>query len=247
MTPNYAVYRKQLKSLSKDMKETDIYQWYMGVVESGWMVQHSPALGDDGKYHYIYITERDDGKIYVGKRTTDNLNDGYIGSGYDIQDGVKAGRKFTNTKLQFFHSSEEAYEAEKKIVNAAFLTSPLVLNHVEGGITDNPDKPEIKNAATERPTAVRSGVKKKFWTFSALHRKPGDVLTYVDDPKVECVVLDDVNVSFKGEKMTLMQLDARLNGGAKKYKNSLNGFKYGDKTLNDIKLEIMKETYGESL
>ena len=66
-------------------------------------------------------------------------------------------------------------------------------------------------------------------------------------PNETCTVHDAVNVEYKGEVMTLMALDAKLHGGVRKYKNSLNGFKYGDKTLNDIKLEIVKEMYGESL
>ena len=252
INPNYAVYRKQLKSLKQDMSETDIYQWYMGVVDPGWSVQTTPALGDDGKYHYVYITERDDGKIYFGKHTAEDLNDEYIGSGYDIQDGKTSGRTFKNTKLQFFRNSDEAFAAEKRIVNAAFLTSPLVLNHVEGGkgeerATTKPTAQKVESTGYAKQSKVMSNGKKKFWKFPDLRRQPGDVLSCVDMPNETCTVHDAVNVEYKGEVMTLMALDAKLHGGVRKYKNSLNGFKYGDKTLNDIKLEIVKEMYGESL
>lgn len=34
------------------------------------------------KYHYIYkITRNQDGKFYVGMHSTDDLDDGYFGSG----------------------------------------------------------------------------------------------------------------------------------------------------------------------
>jgi len=39
-------------------------------------------LGEDNRYHFIYITTNlINGKKYLGKHTTTNLNDGYLGCG----------------------------------------------------------------------------------------------------------------------------------------------------------------------
>jgi hypothetical protein len=35
----------------------------------------------DKKYHFVYITRHKNGKYYVGRHSTDDLDDGYIGSG----------------------------------------------------------------------------------------------------------------------------------------------------------------------
>jgi predicted GIY-YIG superfamily endonuclease len=39
------------------------------------------TLMKDKKYHFVYITRHKNGKYYVGRHSTDDLNDGYIGSG----------------------------------------------------------------------------------------------------------------------------------------------------------------------
>ena len=42
------------------------------------------------KYHIIYkTTNLINGKIYVGMHSTDNLNDGYLGSGWILKQAIK--------------------------------------------------------------------------------------------------------------------------------------------------------------
>ena len=133
--PNYAVYRQQLKSLNANMAETDIYKWWVTSTYGKWHVQTEPILGDDGKYHFIYNSVRDDGKLYVGKHSTNKLDDGYQGSGTEVGESIRNGHKFITTPLCFFITADEAYAAEKRIVNNRFLreSRDIVLNQTEGG------------------------------------------------------------------------------------------------------------------
>jgi hypothetical protein len=80
------------------------------------MVQ--PFLGDDNRYHYVYkITNTINQKIYIGKHTTKNLNDKYMGSGKIIRNAInKYGiDNFIKEYISFHRSSKEAYITEKKL------------------------------------------------------------------------------------------------------------------------------------
>ena len=66
-------------------------------------------------YNYVYlITNNLNGKIYVGKHSTDNLNDGYMGSGKLIKLAYnKYGiENFTKQILQFAETEEELNDLE---------------------------------------------------------------------------------------------------------------------------------------
>lgn len=77
-------------------------------------------------FHYVYkITNKLDGKVYVGKHSTNDLNDGYFGSGLLLARSMaKYGKEnFEKEILEFFDSSQEAFVHEKTIVNEEFLNS----------------------------------------------------------------------------------------------------------------------------
>lgn len=232
-----------LKELKSDLPEDDIYQRYMGVIEPGWNVQHNPAIGVDGLYHFLYITERlDDGKIYVGKHSTKDLNDGYQGSGYDIQDGIKLGKQFKTTKLHFFKTENEAYAAEKSIVNLPFINSKYVLNHVGGGISDKPDPPSIVKKVNASGVSVVRSAKGKAWPFSQLNVPVGSILVWEKDKSTDCVVIDDWNVEYDGKKMNLPTLDKLLGNGVPYCKNTLNSFSFNGNTLAELKEQILDKS-----
>ena len=76
------------------------------------------------KYHYFYkITNNINNKFYYGIHSTNNLNDGYMGSGkrlhyaykkYDIEN-------FTKEILKFFNSRKEASDYEAEVVTETLV------------------------------------------------------------------------------------------------------------------------------
>ena len=88
------------------------------------------------KYHYFYkITNTINNKFYYGVHSTNNLDDGYMGSGSIIKKAIKKYgiNYFKKDILKFFNTSEEKYLYEKQFVNRQLLQDPLCYNVVEGG------------------------------------------------------------------------------------------------------------------
>lgn len=90
----------------------------------------------DRKYNYVYkLTNLVNGKIYIGVHRTDNLNDGYMGSGNLL---AKAKNKyginnFEKEIIEFFPTYKEALNAERKLVTVEFINEKNNYNLKEGG------------------------------------------------------------------------------------------------------------------
>ena len=89
------------------------------------------------KYHIIYkTTNLINNKIYIGLHSTDNLEDGYLGSGLALKDAVKKyGRdKFLREVLFVFNSRSEARKMEAQIVDDEFISRKDTYNLTVGGM-----------------------------------------------------------------------------------------------------------------
>ena len=70
-------------------------------------------------YYTIYkITNKIDGKFYIGKHKTQNLNDNYMGSGKLIRRAIKKHGKenFIKEIIHIFETEDEMNKAESKLV-----------------------------------------------------------------------------------------------------------------------------------
>jgi hypothetical protein len=89
------------------------------------------------QYHYIYkITRLDEsGKYYIGMHSTDNLDDGYFGSGKHLWRSINKHGKDKHQKeiLEFLPSREALKLREKEIVNAELLEDKKCMNIAIGG------------------------------------------------------------------------------------------------------------------
>ena len=87
-------------------------------------------------YYYLYqITCKLNGKIYIGVHKTNNLNDGYMGSGIILNRLIKSYglENFEKIILEHFNNSNEMYSRESEIVTSEFIKREDVLNLREGG------------------------------------------------------------------------------------------------------------------
>jgi len=88
------------------------------------------------KYHYIYKTTcKVTDKFYVGMHSTDNLEDGYMGSGKRLWYSIRKHGKENHEReiIEFLPNRSSLKSREKEIVNEQFLEDPMCMNLQIGG------------------------------------------------------------------------------------------------------------------
>lgn len=92
---------------------------------------------DQRKFHYIYKITRNDGsgKYYIGLHSTDDVDDGYFGSGTYLWHSInKYGKEKHTMEIIEFHESRTAVKLrERELVNEELLKDPLCMNIKRGG------------------------------------------------------------------------------------------------------------------
>ena len=88
------------------------------------------------KLHYIYkTTNLLNGKFYIGMHSTNNINDGYIGSGDRIRRSInKYGKEnFKFEILEFYPDRVSLRQRESEIINEELLKNEMCMNLCFGG------------------------------------------------------------------------------------------------------------------
>lgn len=86
--------------------------------------------------YYLYkITNTENNKIYIGVHQTQNINDGYFGSGLNLKRAINKYRKdkFVKEILEYFDNENLMLAREQEIVNEDFIKSPNTYNINVGG------------------------------------------------------------------------------------------------------------------
>lgn len=86
--------------------------------------------------HYIYKTSCNvTNRYYIGMHSTNNLDDGYMGSGKRLRYSIRKYGKDNHTKeiLEFFDSRELLVEAEINAITPEMITDKDCMNLTEGG------------------------------------------------------------------------------------------------------------------
>lgn len=88
------------------------------------------------QYHFVYQTKNlINNKTYIGRHSTNNINDGYIGSGTLLKRAIrKYGKEnFECIHMCYFDTYIESVEEEKFLVTREYCSNDNNYNLVEGG------------------------------------------------------------------------------------------------------------------
>lgn len=88
------------------------------------------------RYHYFYkITNNINGHFYYGVHNTNDLDDGYMGSGKRLHIAYKKYGidNFTKEIIRFFDTAEDAFNYESEIVTEKLVDDPNCYNLCTGG------------------------------------------------------------------------------------------------------------------
>ena len=113
---------------------------------------------ENGYYHLVYkIVNTVNGKIYIGKHSTKNPYDDYMGSGLKIGQAIKKYgiENFTKEILYCFTDEKEAFLKEEEIVDFEFVKNENTYNIAVGGNMIAGSWSGEKNPMYGKPSAMR--------------------------------------------------------------------------------------------
>lgn len=140
-TSSDSVRGSSFSCVSEDTKVTIVDDkngvWYTPIN----MVEHisngeNNSMHKERKYYYVYrITNLVNNKEYIGFHSTDNLNDGYMGSGKLLIHAIeKYGiENFHKDILKMFDNREDAEACERELVNEEYVNRKDTYNISIGG------------------------------------------------------------------------------------------------------------------
>lgn len=110
------------------------------------------------KYHYLYKTVvPSTGQYYYGIHSTNNLHDGYQGSGALIRKLKTDNVHLITGIVEFCETRKEVLELEKKVVDNKLIKDIKCLNLITGGRYTPPSKASIKKSTKKKISIVHSG------------------------------------------------------------------------------------------
>ena len=169
------------------------------------------------KIHYTYKTTcRVTGRFYVGMHSTDNADDGYIGSGDQLQASIKKHGKDAHTKqiLGTYPTRDQLKLAEKALITEDLLKDRMCMNMAPGGgggrlpgfKHDAAARQKISEAAKARDQSINVKISQTLLGRKNPEHSERQLARYTDKalhPKTKTLIL----ISPEGKQTTLIGYD----------------------------------------
>lgn len=118
------------------------------------------------KFHFIYKTTcLTTGKWYIGMHSTDDLHDGYLGSGSILSKSIKKyGRENHKIEiLEYLESREALAIREDQLLTTDVRKDPMCMNIRSGGTGCYPGRPTKEETRAKLSEASKKYVRTKEW------------------------------------------------------------------------------------
>lgn len=198
------------------------------------------------KYHFVYITTNlINGKQYVGDHSTDDLNchrtKNYLGSGkFTLHLAIqKYGKEnFSREILEFFHTKQEAFDAQEKYIKEYNTRTPNGYNiSYKGGS-------EMSGGSVSEKTRKKMSDAKKGIKFTTEHIKKLSESHIGNKHSQE--IINIIALKNKGQKRSKEAIKKmqkpKTEAHKKNIKKGMKGKKYTEERKNNIRVAL-KESW----
>jgi hypothetical protein len=202
------------------------------------------------KYHVIYrIDNTTNGRFYIGKHSTNNINDNYLGSGKALLRAIRKYGKdnFKKSILFIYDNEEDALAKEKELVNEEFVSRKETYNITEGGKGSWSHVKHLVPARDTNGKVVQATPEQiKNGSFSGINKDT--ISVYDKDGNCLRIPLNDERIAT-GEvsvwsKGTFVGIDSK--GNMKRISNNDPEFTSGIYTAYNKNTIVVKDSSGNS-
>lgn len=141
------------------------------------------------KFHYIYKTTcLISGKWYLGMHSTDNLDDGYLGSGQVLWKSIKKYGKAEHVReiLEFLDSRAALIQREEQIITEEIRADPNCMNLRNGGTGQAPGFNATELARAKMSAASKAAVRTPEWYAKVVStRTANGTYVHTDETKAK--------------------------------------------------------------
>jgi group I intron endonuclease len=191
-------------------------------------------------YYTIYkVTNKINGKIYIGSHKTKNLDDGYMGSGKYLTHALqKYGlENFTKEILFIFDNPKDMYAKEAEIVNDEFLTEENTYNLKRGGFGGWDYVNETVDFVARNTKASQNGNNHNKRSSSVRHCWTNGCYT---DREVSEKFTISARTSFLGKSHT-EETKKKIGQKNSSYQIGSGNSQYGTRWIHSISLQLSKK------
>ena len=128
-------------------------------------------------FYFYKITNQINGKYYFGVHSTNNIDDGYMGSGVALRRAYKKYgiENFSKEILYYFDNADDMYSFEEEYVNNDLVNNPECYNMVIGGRSQKTNKQlSLLAESSHKTKEYREKLKEghyKYWTIGDVEEK----------------------------------------------------------------------------